>query len=77
MFPVHRRPAPRCCAARVSGGVYAADVVLAVDVYQNRDRLVALGQGVEVPPDTTSEKPYSVFKLLLTPRGRVMTLTLA
>lgn len=42
-------------AERVSGGVCAADLVLAVGVYQNRDRLVALGQGIEVPPDTTSE----------------------
>jgi len=26
-----------------------------------RDRLLALGEGVEVPEGTTSDKPYSVF----------------
>lgn len=28
---------------------------------ENRDRLIALGEGVEVPAGTTSDKPYSVF----------------
>jgi acetyl-CoA acetyltransferase len=28
---------------------------------ENRERLIALGEGVEVPPGTTSDKPYSVF----------------
>jgi acetyl-CoA acetyltransferase len=28
---------------------------------ENRDRLIALGEGVDVPPGTTSDKPYSVF----------------
>lgn len=30
-------------------------------VAHNRDTLVAMGDGVEVPPGTTSDKPYSVF----------------
>jgi acetyl-CoA acetyltransferase len=30
-------------------------------VEQNRDKLLALGQGVEIPEGTTSPKPYSVF----------------
>ncbi|MCL4744512.1 MAG: thiolase family protein [Burkholderiaceae bacterium] len=33
--------------------IYTADAI--------RDRLVRLGEGVEVPPDTTSPRPYSVF----------------
>ena len=31
------------------------------DVAENRDRLVQLGNGVEVPEGTTSPRPYSVF----------------
>lgn len=30
-------------------------------VEQNRDELMRMGHGVEVPPGTTSERPYSVF----------------
>jgi acetyl-CoA acetyltransferase len=30
-------------------------------VSENRKRLMALGEGVTVPPDSTSDKPYSVF----------------
>lgn len=30
-------------------------------VEQNKEHLLALGEGVEVPPGTMSEKPYSVF----------------
>jgi len=30
-------------------------------VEENKQQLLAMGEGVEVPPGTTSEKPYSVF----------------
>jgi acetyl-CoA acyltransferase len=39
-------------------------------VEQNRERLVALGKGVEVPAGTTSDKPYSVFMDVYAAFGR-------
>ncbi len=45
--------------AKMFGAFDGAWDVHAVDA--NRDNLLAMGQGVEVPAGTTSDKPYSVF----------------